>query len=89
MMPYGLDNLVLIEESTRRKVFERAQLGGGGVDSKSEGGPSGDGEKKKRKWGVGELEFEAQMRQLDNAVSVWLAGSHSLYVVENGQRMLV
>ena len=44
-----------------------AQRGGGGVDSKSEGGPDGGGDKAKRRaWGVGELDFEALMRQLDN-----------------------
>ena len=46
------------------------QLGGGGVDSLEQGGPSGAGDKKKnRKWGVGEMEFEAMMRMMDNAVS--------------------
>ncbi|XP_059084089.1 protein hu-li tai shao-like isoform X2 [Tigriopus californicus] len=67
MMPMGLDNLVLIEDDVRRKVFERGQMGGGGVNSTSEGGPDGSGDKKKRTWGVGELEFEALMRNLDNS----------------------
>ena len=69
MMPHGLDNLYTIDEATRRKTYELAQRGGGGVDSKTEGGPDGSGEKKKRKWGVGDLDFEALMRMLDNAVS--------------------
>lgn len=68
-MPLGLDNLVLIDEQTRRKVWETAQKGGGGVNSKTEGGADGGGEKRKRVWGVGEMEFEALMRMLDNAVS--------------------
>ncbi|TRY77416.1 hypothetical protein TCAL_12434 [Tigriopus californicus] len=72
MMPMGLDNLVLIEDDVRRKVFERGQMGGGGVNSTSEGGPDGSGDKKKRTWGVGELEFEALMRNLDNSVSAQL-----------------
>merc|ERR1711902_321439 len=42
-------------------VFERAQRGGGGVNSKD----SAEGSKKA--WGVGEMEFEAHMRMLDNA----------------------
>jgi len=68
MVPLGIDNLVLIDEPTRRKVFEAGQQGGGGVDSLSEGGPDGSGEKgRKRKWGVGEMEFEALMRMMDNA----------------------
>jgi len=66
MIPLGIDNLVTIEEPTRRKVFEMGQRGGGGVDSTSEGGPDGSG-KKQRKWTVGEMEFEALMRMMDNA----------------------
>ena len=63
-VPLGIDNLITIDEPTRRKVFERAQRGGGGVNSKD----SAEGSKKA--WGVGEMEFEAHMRMLDNAVSV-------------------
>ena len=55
MMPMGLDNLVLIDEETRRKVYEVGQKGGGGVNTA------------KKEWGVGELEFEALMRMLDNS----------------------
>jgi len=61
MVPLGIDNLITIDEPTRRKVFERAQRGGGGVNSKD----SAEGSKKV--WGVGEMEFEAHMRMLDNA----------------------
>ena len=72
MVPLGIDNLVIIDEPVRRKVFEHGQRGGGGVDSNSEGGPDGSGDKKRRntKWGVGEMEFEALMRMMDNAVSI-------------------
>merc|ERR1711997_780904 len=63
MAPLGIDNLITIDEPTRRKVFERSQRGGGGVNSKSEGGAEGS----KKVWGVGEMEFEALMRMLDNA----------------------
>ena len=42
---------------TRRRTFEIGQRGGGGVNSS------------KKEWGVGEMEFEAQMRMLDNSVS--------------------
>ncbi len=66
MAPLGLDNLTLIDDATRRKAFELSQRGGGGV---TEGGPDGSGDKKKKPWGVGEMEFEALMRMLDNAVS--------------------
>jgi len=68
MVPLGIDNLVMIDEPTRRKVFERGQMGGGGVDSLTQGGPDGSNDKKKnKKWGVGEMEFEAMMRMMDNA----------------------
>ena len=69
MVPLGIDNLNIIDEPTRRKVFEQGQRGGGGVDSKSEGGPDGSKSKGVKTWGVGEMEFEALMRMLDNAVS--------------------
>merc|ERR1712001_411642 len=58
MAPLGLDNLIIIDEPTRSKVFALGQQGGGGVDSKTKG---------KKIWGVGEMEFEAMMRMLDNA----------------------
>lgn len=69
MMPYGIDNLVLIDDDARRKAFEVSQRGGGGVDAKSEGGADGSG-KKTKKWSVGEMEFEALMRALDNDVLI-------------------
>ena len=65
----GIDNLIMIDEPTRRKVYEMGQLGGGGVDSQDQGGPAGGDKKKNKKWGVGEMEFEAMMRMMDNAVS--------------------
>jgi len=55
MMPFGLDNLVLIDDEVRRKTFEIGQRGGGGVNTA------------KKEWGIGELEFEALMRMLDNS----------------------
>merc|ERR1711976_896196 len=67
MVPLGIDNLNIIDEPTRRKVFEQGQRGGGGLDSKSEGVPDGSKSKGVKTWGVGEMEFEALMRMLDNA----------------------
>lgn len=52
-LPLGLDNLYLPSEEAQRKAFELASRP-----------PSGD-----RKWKRGEMEFEAMMRHLDNAVS--------------------
>merc|ERR1712079_921617 len=68
MVPLGVDNLITIPEETRQKVYQTAQRGAGGANSKSECGPDGSGDKaKKRAWGLGEMEFEALMRNLDNA----------------------
>ena len=72
---------MIIDEPTRRRVFESAQRGGGGVNSKSEGGPDGSGAKQKV-WGVGEMEFEALMRMLDNAVRMG-------YIATFGSKVLV
>merc|ERR1719187_357006 len=55
MMPYGIDILILIDEETRARVYETGQRGGGGVNTAN------------KEWGVGELEFEALMRMLDNS----------------------
>lgn len=55
-MPAGLDNIVLVDEEVRRKTYAVGSQGGGGVDTSG------------KKWKTGELEFEALMRQLDNAV---------------------
>jgi len=57
-VPLGLDNIVLPSEATRRKTFEAA----------SETSQAG-GDSSQHKWRVGELEFEALMRRLENAVS--------------------
>ncbi|XP_076064532.1 adducin 1-like protein hts isoform X12 [Oratosquilla oratoria] len=66
MAPLGLDNCILVSDEARVAAYETARRGGGGVDSKQEGGAEGKGPKE-RKWKVGELEFEALMRTLDNA----------------------
>jgi len=57
-VPLGLDNIVLPSDATRRRTFEAANqtLHAGGDSSR-------------HKWRVGELEFEALMRRLENAVS--------------------
>lgn len=55
-LPAGLDNIILVDDEVRQKTFAVGSQGGGGVDTSG------------RKWKPGELEFEALMRQLDNAV---------------------
>ncbi|XP_052227154.1 gamma-adducin-like isoform X7 [Dreissena polymorpha] len=54
-MPAGVENLIKVSDDIRKKTFEMANRGGGGVDSSD------------RKWKIGQLEFEAQMRVMDNA----------------------
>lgn len=54
-MPAGVDNLILVSQEVKQKTFSTANQGGGGVDSSG------------RKWKIGEMEFEAQMRLMDNA----------------------
>ena len=54
----GLENVIEASPAAREQVKEVTSHGGGGVDSSG------------KKWKVGELEFEALMRLLDNAVSI-------------------
>ncbi len=62
-LPIGLDNIHVPSEEEQKRIYETAMVGGGG-DAQGEG---------KRKWRRGEMEFEALMRFLDNAVSRKLA----------------
>jgi len=54
-MPAGIDNIILPSEEARDQAFRVANQGGGGVDQSG------------KKWKIGELEFEALMRTLDNS----------------------
>ena len=60
-VPVGLDNIVQPSDDTKKVAFELAALPP----------PSEEG---KRKWRRGEMEFEALMRHLDNAVSNFCLG---------------
>ena len=62
-VPLGLDNIILPSEEAQRKAFEAANKADHLI------GPGGDASS--RKWRRGELEFEALMRRLENAVSVF------------------
>ncbi|OQV25945.1 Protein hu-li tai shao [Hypsibius exemplaris] len=55
-MSAGLDNLILMDKEVQRKVWAVVNKPGG-VDSGGEG---------KKKWRLGEMEFEGWMRMLDN-----------------------
>lgn len=59
MMPLGVDNLVTIDDDAFAKTFNAGQRG--------HSDDSGDKSKQARHWGVGEMEFEASMRILDNS----------------------
>ena len=58
MMPLGLDNLVTIDDEAFAKTFNAGQRG-----HSEEGGKQAQA----RHWGIGEMEFEASMRILDNS----------------------
>ncbi|KAF2362529.1 Class II aldolase/adducin N-terminal [Trinorchestia longiramus] len=66
LVPVGLDNLIMVSDEARQLTYDTSRSGFGGVDSKSEGGAAGQGQKT-RKFKTGEMEFEALMRSLDNA----------------------
>jgi adducin len=55
LIPLGLENVIEASPEAREQVKEVTSHGGGGVDSSG------------KKWKIGELEFEALMRLLDNA----------------------
>lgn len=57
-IPLGIDNIILPSAEARRKAYELANQ----VQQ-----TAGDGAN--RKWRRGELEYEALMRRLENAVS--------------------
>lgn len=60
-IPAGLDNLALLSEETRKHLYDAAH----GADAKQQEGAT----KIERRMKVGDIEFEALMRMLDNSVS--------------------
>jgi hypothetical protein len=61
LIPVGMDNLALLGEETRKHLYDAAH----GADAKQQDGAT----KKERRMKVGDIEFEALMRMLDNSVS--------------------
>ncbi|VIO86097.1 Adducin-related protein 1, putative [Brugia malayi] len=59
----GIENLVIPNEKAVERVYKTARKGGGGVDRNG----AKDAEGKQINWRIGELEWEAWMRVLDNA----------------------
>lgn len=71
LMPIGVENLVLVSDETRKQVYDAAHR-------TPDAGATGD--KKPKQFRVGELEFEALIRMLDNAVSFrWKSNGCSKY----------
>lgn len=66
MMPFGIENLVFISEETMRSTAEKLHAGMT-VNSKDQEAKEGEVKERHRKPRLGELEFEAHMRMLDNA----------------------
>ena len=69
MMPLGVENLTLVDEAQRQLVYEEARrpparpaAGAPGSPAAAEERPSARGQ-----WRLGEIEFEALMRVMDNA----------------------
>lgn len=65
LIPVGIDNLVLLNDETRKKLYDAAHKPP--ISSPRPDQPSILEGKVERKWRVGGVEFEALMRMLDNA----------------------
>lgn len=74
-MPIGIDNIQLMSEEAIKYEREIISSGGYPPEVKDDEPPGGDEDKEKaepkekpKKWRIWDLEFEALMRMLDNAV---------------------
>lgn len=66
VMPLGVDNLVLMQDETRKAIYDSAhKVPESTALPSTTGQPS---ENKEKRWRIGGLHFEALMRMLDNAV---------------------
>ncbi|CAH1282368.1 unnamed protein product [Diabrotica balteata] len=65
LLPVGIDNLVLINDEVRKKIYDAAHKAPESTPRPDQ--PSILEGKVERKWRVGGVEFEALMRMLDNA----------------------
>ncbi|XP_050312937.1 protein hu-li tai shao isoform X2 [Anthonomus grandis grandis] len=65
LLPVGVDNLVLLNDEARKKIYEAAHRAPESTPRPDQ--PSILEGKVERKWRVGGIEFEALMRMLDNA----------------------
>lgn len=73
LLPIGLDNISIMSDEAVQQVRSVVKTSGTQVQGKPDQDPSspvkGDYLDRVKKWKVWDLEFEAQMRMLDNAVS--------------------
>jgi len=82
LMPMGIDNLVLLTDETRKRVYDAARRPPEGFaldkadKEKDKEVTSPTIAAKGKRWGVGCTEFEALMRMLDNAVSATLESDY-------------
>lgn len=73
MLPFGKDNLVLLSDETRKSMYDAARKVPESLAPPVPDVPSAAAVAEKR-WRIGGLEFEALMRMLDNAVSIYDSG---------------
>ena len=70
LMSVGLDNIQLLSEDAIKQVRSIVRSAGTQVQGKpAETTDTKEDQSKGRKWKIWDLEFESQMRMLDNAVS--------------------
>ena len=76
LMPVGIENLNLISEEAKKAIFEASRKGpvpqsAVAAAAAAPAEPSPLVEKLEKRWRIGGTEFEALMRMLDNAVSIF------------------
>jgi len=72
LMPAGVDNLSLISEESKKAIFEASRKPPIPQQQSSAIESSALAEKLEKRWRIGGAEFEALMRMLDNAVSLFI-----------------
>jgi len=68
-MSVGIDNVQLLSDEAIKQVRSIIKGAGMQVQGRPEETTAEETETRSRKWKIWDLEFEAQMRMLDNAVS--------------------
>lgn len=86
-MPVGLENLVMVSEEARKQVYEAAHRTG--EAKQQEDGSTVIHGKRERRWKVGDLEFEALMRMLDNSVSCNTRRNNRIIIEKSSKHFLL